>query len=114
MVPDRMRATLVLALTSLTCGCTSPAADPDWVRAFGYESADVHSIDVGEFGFPYLTARIGDTPLPLAFDTGKNRAGIDPDLPEPILVGVGSDILSRFVWTVDYEAGVLWIPARDP
>jgi len=39
-----------------------------------------------------------------------DQTAIDPALPEPILAGVGSDILSRFVWTVDYETGVLWIP----
>ena len=40
-----------------------------------------------------------------------DQTAIDPSLPEPIVAGLGSDVLSRFVWTVDYEAGVLWIPA---
>lgn len=36
-----------------------------------------------------------------------DQTGIDPTLPDPILVRIGSDILARFVWTVDYDAGVL-------
>jgi hypothetical protein len=31
-------------------------------------------------------------------------------LPEAILLGLKSDVLSRFVWTVDYDGGALWIP----
>lgn len=38
-----------------------------------------------------------------------DQTGIDPDL--PIMLGVGSDVLSRFVWTVDYDGGVLWVPS---
>jgi hypothetical protein len=54
----------------------------------------------------------GGTRFTLDYEAGKIgvNTGIDPALPEPILVGVGSDLLSRFVWTVDYAAGVLWIP----
>ena len=37
----------------------------------------------------------------------------DPALSDPILAGVGSDVLSRFVWTVDYEVGVLWVPTFE-
>lgn len=27
-------------------------------------------------------------------------------------MGVGSDVLKRFVFTVDYAAGVLWVESR--
>jgi len=57
------------------------------------------------------TLRIGDLSFEVPSAKEVDQTGIDPDLPEPILVGVGSDVLSRFVWTVDYDAGVLWIPA---
>jgi hypothetical protein len=39
-----------------------------------------------------------------------DQGGIDPGLPQPILAGIGSDLLSRFVWTVDYDADLLWVP----
>jgi hypothetical protein len=54
--------------------------------------------------------RIGDLSMEVPSAKEVDQTGIDPALPEPILAGIGSDILSRFVWTVDYEAGVLWIP----
>ena len=55
--------------------------------------------------------RIGDLSFEVPSAKEVDQTAIDPSLPEPILAGIGSDILSRFVWTVDYEAGVLWIPA---
>ena len=54
--------------------------------------------------------RIGDLSFQVPSAKEVDQTAIDPMLPEPILAGVGSDILSRFVWTVDYEAGALWIP----
>jgi hypothetical protein len=48
----------------------------------------------------------------MELDTGKSRTVINPELEDPILVGVGSDVLSQFVWTVDYDAGTLWIPVH--
>lgn len=53
---------------------------------------------------------IGDLSFQVPSAKEVDQTGIDPSLPEPILAGIGSDILSRFVWTVDYDAGVLWIP----
>jgi hypothetical protein len=54
--------------------------------------------------------RIGDLQFEIPSAREVDQRAIDPSLPEPILAGIGSDILSRFVWTVDYEAGVLWMP----
>lgn len=48
-----------------------------------------------------------------AYRPPVDQTGIDPDLPEQILAGVGSDILSRFVWTVDYASGSIWIPEAN-
>jgi len=53
---------------------------------------------------------IGDIRFEVPSAKEVDQRAIDTSLPEPILAGIGSDILSRFVWTVDYEAGVLWIP----
>lgn len=60
-------------------------------------------VRVERFGLGDLSFRV-----PSAKEVAQTA--IDPDLPEPILAGVGSDILSRFPWTVDYEAGALWLP----
>ena len=46
---------------------------------------------------------------PLAYAAAQRATELDPTLAEPILVGVGSDLLSRFVWTVDYRRGALWL-----
>ncbi len=56
------------------------------------------------------TLRIGDLSFEVPSAKEVDPTGIDPTLEEPILVGMGSDLLSRFVWTVDYETGVLWVP----
>jgi hypothetical protein len=57
----------------------------------------INSLQIGELSFSIPSAKKVD------------QSSIDPRLPEPILVGVGSDILAQFVWTVDYDAGVLWL-----
>jgi len=54
--------------------------------------------------------RIGDLSFEVPSAKEVDQTGIDPTLEEPILLGMGSDLLSRFVWTVDYEKSVLWIP----
>jgi hypothetical protein len=62
-------------------------------------------------GVSIQNLRIGDLLFRVRSAKKVDQTGIDPGLPDQILVGIGSDILSRFVWTVDYDAGVLWIPA---
>ncbi len=66
---------MTLALVFLIVGCTSQTADPAWVKAFGYTPPDIHSIGLGDFGFPYVPVRIGATRLILPFDTG-NMVGV--------------------------------------
>ena len=50
----------------------------------------------------------------LSFDVPSakpvDQTAIDPELVEPIMAGIGSDLLSQFVWTVDYASSVLWVP----
>ena len=54
--------------------------------------------------------RLGDLELAVKSAKEVDQTGIETGLPEPILLGLGSDVLSRFVWTVDYDGGALWIP----
>jgi hypothetical protein len=66
----------------------------------------------GRRGVAIKELRIGDLSFGVPSAKEVDQTAIDPDLREPILAGIGSDLLSRFVWTVDYEAGVLWIPEQ--
>ncbi len=62
-------------------------------------------------GVAIKNLRIGDLSFEVWRAKEVDQTGIDTNLSEPIMAGVGSDILSRFVWTVDYEGGVLWLPS---
>jgi hypothetical protein len=64
----------------------------------------------GPHGVAIGSLRIADLSIEVPRAKEVDQSAIDPDLPEPILAGVGSDVLSRFIWTVDYETGVLWVP----
>jgi len=48
---------------------------PDWHQSFGYSPTEIHAIDIGDFGYPFLPVIIGDDMITLAFDTG-NMVGI--------------------------------------
>jgi hypothetical protein len=63
-------------------------------------------------GVAIRSLRIGNLEFSIRSAKEVDQTAIDAELPEPILVGVGSDILSRFPWTVDYDAGLLWIPSQ--
>ena len=67
----------------------------------------------GTRGVEIRALRLGDLSFRVPSAKEVDQTGIDPSLPESILVGVGSDILSRFVWTVDYETGAVWLPVSD-
>lgn len=58
--------------------------------------------------------RVGALQLgPRSFTVGSGRivntSAISEGLSAPISLGVGSDLLAQFVFTVDYRAGLLWI-----
>jgi hypothetical protein len=61
-------------------------------------------------GFRIGDLRIGDLSFDVPDAKPVDQTAIDPALPEPIMAGIGSDLLSQFVWTVDYAAGILWVP----
>jgi hypothetical protein len=54
---------------------TSHDSPPDWQQSFGYSPAEIHAIEIGEFGYPYVPVNIGGDTIALAFDTG-NMVGI--------------------------------------
>lgn len=66
-----------------------------------YDGVGIPSVRIGDCEFSVHSAREGDL------------SGIDPTLTDPIQVGVGSDILSQFAWSVDYERRILWVPELD-
>ena len=70
-----MAGGVAVSLAVLISGCASPAPDSDWIRAFSYSEADVHAIEVGEFGYPYVPVNVAGTRLILPFDTG-NMVGV--------------------------------------
>lgn len=59
--------------------------------------AQVGVVELGPRTWTVDRARVVDT------------SGISRGLPEPISLGIGSDLLAGFVFTVDYRAGRLWI-----
>lgn len=69
------------------------------------------ALERGPRGVAIESLRIGDLSFAVPSAKEVDQTGIDPGLAEPILGGIGSDILSRFVWTVDYDGGALWIPS---
>lgn len=77
----------------------NPVLSSELALERGSDGVTINRLGIGDLSFEVRSAKEVD------------QTGIDPSLPDPILAGVGSDILSRFVWTVDYDAGVLWIPA---
>lgn len=76
----------------------NPALSSELGLKRGSNGVVINILEIGSLSFEVRSAKEVD------------QTGIDPSLPEPILAGVGSDVLSRFVWTVDYDASVLWIP----
>ena len=62
-------------------------------------------------GFRIDDLRIGSHTFEIRSAKGVSLAAIDESLADPILLGIGSDILSRVPVTVDYIAGRLLLPA---
>jgi hypothetical protein len=91
-------------LIQLDTGKSRTVVNPDLARELGLRHVPhgvaIRSLRIGHLEFSIRSAKEVD------------QTAIDAELPEPILVGVGSDILARFPWTVDYDAGLLWIPSQ--
>ena len=88
-------------LIELDTGKSRTVINPSLASGLGLESTTrgvvIGELGIGGWSFEHLSARVVD------------QTKIDPALSEPILAGVGSDILSRFVWTVDYDSERVWI-----
>ena len=93
----------VEVLIEIDTGKSRTAIDRSFVRRLALEEsprgARVGTVKVGPRSTEVSWARIVDT------------SGISRELVRPISLGLGSDTLSRFVWTVDYKQGRLWIEA---
>jgi hypothetical protein len=89
-------------LIEIDTGKSRSVVNPGLAAELGLERNErgvrIERLGIGGLSFEVPSAKESD------------QTAIDTGVPEPILAGVGSDILSRFVWTVDYNAGVLWIP----
>lgn len=88
-------------LLELDTGKSRSVINPQFAARLGLEPSQegvrIDGIRIGNLRYSVPSAKLVD------------QTGIDPDLPEPIMAGLGSDILSKFVWTVDYVSGLLWI-----
>jgi len=89
-------------LIELDTGKSRTVINPALAAELGLRR-DAHGVAIDHLG-------IGDLRFEVPSAKEVDQRAIDPSLTEPILAGIGSDVLSRFVWTVDYDAGVLWIP----
>jgi hypothetical protein len=67
-------------------------------------------LERGPRGVRVEDLRIGEASFSVSSAKEVDQTAIDPSLAEPILAGVGSDILSQFAWTVDYDSRLLWLP----
>lgn len=90
-------------LIQLDTGKSRTVVDPDLAVELGLARAPQ--------GFAIRSLTIGNLEFRIRSAKEVDLTALDAELPERILVGVGSDILSRFAWTVDYDAGLLWIPS---
>lgn len=93
-------------LIELDTGKSRTTVDRELVRELAMPSdesgARVGTVEIGPWRFEVASARV------------VNTSGISVGLPAPISVGVGSDQLSRFIWTVDYPAGRIWLETANP
>lgn len=88
-------------LVEIDTGKSRTTVDRSLVQDLGLEEtsdgAVVGEIQLGPRIFTVSSARVVDT------------SGISRGLPMSISLGLGSDVLSEFVFTVDYESGRFWI-----
>ncbi len=92
-------------LIELDTGKSRAVVDPGWAAEAGIpvrsDTAAVGSVAIGELSFEVTNAK----PVSLG--------AIDPDLPLPLALSLGSDLLSRYRMTVDYATGVILLAEID-
>jgi hypothetical protein len=65
------------------------------------------------YGYVLNKVRIGFWEFSVPSAREDNFAGISKDLPSPVLIGVGSDVLPQVVMTIDYRAGTIHLIPRE-
>ncbi len=73
MLRNKIGMILVIALVLLIAGCSDDMELDlnEWADRYGFEKDQVFSIDIGDFGFPYVSAKINDKDISMMFDTGN-------------------------------------------
>lgn len=86
-------------LIEIDSGKSRSTVDPELARELGLPinrgGAEIEALELGALTFSVPSAKL------------VVLRGIDRGLPEPILVGVGSDVLRQVIWTVDHVRGVV-------
>jgi hypothetical protein len=86
-------------LVELDTGKSRAVVDPEWAAEAGIEvggdSVAVGSVRIGELSFEVTNTK----PVSLG--------AVDSELPLPLALSLGSDVLSRYLMTVDYATGVI-------
>ena len=93
-------------LIEVDTGKSRTTVDPALVQELGLAK--------GRNGVSLPDLRIGSRVFPVEAAKEVRLGQIDPGLAVPIEVGIGSDVLSRAVLTVDYAKGkMILLPARS-
>lgn len=93
-------------LIELDTGKSRSVVDPEWAAGAGLAVGPSDTVSIGEL-------RIGEAVFDVTNAKPVGLAAIDPDLPAPLALSLGSDTLSRFVLTVDYRSGLVLLWAQD-
>jgi len=70
-----MMVALVFSAPGIAGSAEQGRVDLPWLETLGYAPGDIHPIEIGEFGYPYISVTIGEASTMLPFDTG-NMVGI--------------------------------------
>lgn len=86
-------------LIELDTGKSRTVIDPELVEEL--------NLGEGEYGVIIDNLQIGKNRFEINNGKLKSFKGISKSLSEPIRIGIGSDILEQFLFTVDYEQGIV-------
>jgi len=77
MFKKKIGIIFVLMLVYLITGCLDDVGldHNEWADRYGFENDEVFSIEIGEYGFPYIDVKINDKDINMMFDTG-NMVGL--------------------------------------
>jgi len=91
-------------LLQLDTGKSRTCIDGGFLASLGLRNADAR-------GVPIPDLRLGGRSFSVPSAKVVGFGGISEGLPEPIIVGVGSDVLRNIVLTVDYRTRTAWFAA---